>query len=152
MAKSPFEIELSEEEARGLRSRAGRYTAPHGEVLRAKIVLLAAEGRTNAAIARWLREDALKPWQHRSWIFPTDPAFLEKAGPVLDLYQGRWQGRLLHPGEFVICADEKPSIQARGRIHETLPPAPRSRGQRVEHTYQRRGALTYLAALDIGRR
>src|SRR6266545_5601444 len=65
-----------------------------------------------STIARWLAEDALKPWQHRSWIFPTDPAFLEKAGPVLDLYQGRWQGKLLHPGEFVICADEKPSIQA----------------------------------------
>jgi hypothetical protein len=105
-----------------------------------------------ATIARWLAEDALKPWQHRSWIFPTDPAFLEKAGPVLDLYQGRWQGKLLHPGEFVICADEKPSIQARRRIHETLPPAPRERGQRVEHTYRRGGALTYLAALDIGRR
>jgi hypothetical protein len=71
---------------------------------------------------------------------------------VLDLYQGRWQGRLLHPGEFVICADEKPSIQARRRIHETLPPAPRSRGQRLEHSYRREGALTYLAALDIGRR
>src|SRR2546425_11897028 len=41
-----------------------------------------------STIARWLREDALKPWQHRSWIFPTDPAFLEKAGTVLDLYQG----------------------------------------------------------------
>jgi hypothetical protein len=108
-------------------------------------------GASAATIARWLREDALKPWQHRSWIFPTDPAFLEKAGPVLDLYQGRWQGRLLHPGEFVICADEKPSIQARARIHETLPPAPHTRGQRVEHTYKRAGALTYLAALDIGR-
>src|SRR6266545_2868035 len=105
-----------------------------------------------ATIARWLSEDALKPWQHRSWVFPTDPRFLEKAGPVLDLYQGRWEGRLLHPGDFVICADEKPSIQARARVHETLPPAPGSRGQRVEHTYQRRGALTYLAALDIGRR
>ena len=105
-----------------------------------------------STIARWLAEDALKPWQHRSWIFPTDPAFLEQAGPVLDLYQGRWQGKLLHPGEFVICADEKPSIQARARIHETLPPASRSRGQRVEHTYQRKGAVTYLAALDIGRR
>jgi hypothetical protein len=104
-----------------------------------------------ATIARWLAEDVLKPWQHRSWIFPTDPAFLEKAGPVLDLYQGRWQGKLLHPGEFVICADEKPSIQARARIHETLPISPGSRGQRVEHTYERRGALTYLAALDIGR-
>jgi hypothetical protein len=105
-----------------------------------------------STIARWLAEDALKPWQHRSWIFPTDPAFLEKAGPVLDLYQGRWQGKLLHPGEFVICADEKPSIQARRRVHATLPPASCSRGQRVEHTYQRGGALTYLAALDIGRR
>jgi hypothetical protein len=105
-----------------------------------------------ATIARWLRADALKPWQYRSWIFPADPAFLEKAGPVLDLYQGRWQGKLLHPGEFVICADEKPSIQARRRIHETLPAAARSRGQRLEHSYKRAGALTYLAALDIGRR
>jgi DDE superfamily endonuclease len=105
-----------------------------------------------STIGRWLAEDALKPWQHRSWIFPTDPAFLEKAGPVLDLYQGRFEGELLHPGEFVICADEKPSIQARARIHETLPPVSGSRGQRVEHTYRRGGALTYLAALDIGRR
>lgn len=105
-----------------------------------------------STITRWLQEDALKPWQHRSWIFPRDPAFLEKAGPVLDLYQGRFEGTLLHPGEFVICADEKPSIQARRRVHHTLPPAARSRGQRVEHTYKRGGALTYLAALDIGRR
>jgi hypothetical protein len=117
--------------------------------------LVIEEGITEASastIARWLREDALKPWQHRCWVFPTDPAFLEKAGPVLDLYQGRWQGKLLHPGEFVICADEKPSIQARARIHPPLPPSSGSRGQRVEHTYKRRGALTYLAALDIGRR
>jgi len=117
--------------------------------------LVIEEGVTAASastIARWLSDDAIRPWQHRSWLFPTDPRFLEKAGPVLDLYQGRWQGRLLHPGEFVICADEKPSIQARQRIHETLPPEPGSRGQRVEHTYRRRGALTYLAALDIGRR
>jgi len=105
-----------------------------------------------STIARWLTQDALKPWQHRSWIFPTDPDFLEKAGPVLDLYQGRFEGKLLHPGEFVICADEKPSIQARARIHEPLLPSPGWRGQRVEHTYHRRGALTYLAALDIGRR
>ena len=105
-----------------------------------------------ATIARWLAEDSLKPWQHRSWIFPTDPAFAEKAGPVLDLYQGRWEGKLLHPGDFVICADEKPSIQARRRIHPTLGPQPGSRGQRIEHTYKRGGALTYLAALDIGRR
>jgi hypothetical protein len=54
MANSPFGIELSEAEARELRSRAARYTTPHGEVLRAKIVLLAAEGTTNAEIARRL--------------------------------------------------------------------------------------------------
>jgi len=82
-----------------------------------------------STIARWLAEDALKPWQHRSWVFPTDPAFLERAGPVLELYQGRWQGKLLHPGDFVICADEKPSIQARARIPPPLAPAPGSRGQ-----------------------
>jgi len=132
------------------------YGLPVSRFSRAELHRLVIErGLTEASastIARWLGEDALKPWQYRSWIFPTDPAFLEKAGPVLDLYQGRWEGKLLHPGDFVICADEKPSIQARRRIHETLAPAPGSRGQRVEHTYQRRGALTYLAALDIGRK
>jgi hypothetical protein len=102
-------------------------------------------------ILRWLAEDAIKPWQQRSWIFPADPLFLEKAGPVLDLYQGRWEGRLLDPGDFVISADEKPSIQARLRVHVTAPPGP-GHGRLVEHTYKRMGALTYLAALDIGRR
>ena len=102
-------------------------------------------------IARWLREDALKPWQYRSWVFPTDPDFVEKAGRVLDLYQGRFEGKLLHLGDCVICADEKPSIQARLRTHAPLPPSSGSRGQRVEHRYERRGALTYLAALDVRR-
>lgn len=101
---------------------------------------------------RWLREDAIRPWQHRSWIFPTDPDFAAKAGRVLDLYEGRWEGKLLHPGDLVISADEKPSIQARARIARTLAPAPGiPRGQRVEHTYERRGALTYLAAWDVRR-
>ena len=107
---------------------------------------------SHATIVRWLAEDAIRPWLHRSWIFPTDPDFAAKAAPILDLYAGRFEGRLLHPGEFVISADEKPSIQARRRIVQTRPPAPGvDRGQRVEHTYQRCGALTYMAALDIGR-
>jgi hypothetical protein len=71
----------------------------------------------------------LKPWQYRSWVFPQDPGFLAKAGRVLDLYQGRFDGKLLHPGDYVICADEKPSIQARLREHETVPPRSGSRGQ-----------------------
>lgn len=101
-----------------------------------------------STIGRWLSEDAIKPWQCRSWIFPRDPDFLEKAGRVLDLYQGRWEGKLLEPGDFVICADAKPSIQARRRIHETAPPAP-GRGQLVEHEYERLGAVTYLDAWDV---
>jgi hypothetical protein len=39
---------------------------------------------------RWLSEDAIRPWNFRSWIFPRDPHFKEKAGPILDLYEGRW--------------------------------------------------------------
>jgi hypothetical protein len=97
---------------------------------------------------RWLAEDALKPWRHRSWIFPRDPAFAAKAGMVLDLYARRFQGRRLEPGEFVISADEKTSIQARCRCHPTLPPAV-ARAMRVEHEYERGGALAYLAAWDV---
>jgi hypothetical protein len=103
-----------------------------------------------ATIARWLAEDALKPWQHRSWVFPRDPRFLQRAGPVLDLYQRRWEGRLLHPGEYVICADEKTQIQARQRTYPTTAPA-YGRPQRVEHDYDRGGALCYLAAWDVHR-
>jgi hypothetical protein len=109
-------------------------------------------GASLSTIVRWLAEDAIRPWQYRSWIFPTDPDFATKAGRILDLYAGRWDGKLLHPGDCVISADEKPSIQARRRIAQTLAPAAGvSRGQRVEHTYKRGGALTYLAAWDVRR-
>ncbi len=59
---------------------------------------------------------------------------------------------MLHPGDYVVCCDEKPSIQARARTHTTLPAkAGVGRGQRVEHEYERRGALCYLAAWDVRR-
>jgi hypothetical protein len=103
-----------------------------------------------STIGRWLAQDAIKPWQQRSWIFPRDPNFLERAGPILDLYEGGWRGGLLEPGDCVISADAKPSIQARARIHPTAPPAP-GRGQLVEHEYARTGALTYLDAWDVRR-
>ena len=107
---------------------------------------------SGVTVWRWLSEDAIKPWQHRSWIFPRDPEFTAKAGRILDLYSDRWEGELLHPGDYVGCCDEKPSIQARARKHATLPAAPVvKRGQRVEHEYERRGALCYLAAWDARR-
>jgi hypothetical protein len=103
---------------------------------------------SGTTIWRWLSADAIKPWQHRSWIFPRDPDFGPKAARVLDLYARRFQDKPLRPDEFVISADEKTSIQARIRKHATLPPAP-GRPIRVEHEYTRGGALAYLAAWDV---
>jgi hypothetical protein len=97
---------------------------------------------------RWLDEDPIKPWRHRSWIFPRDPDFAAKAQVVLDLYERGFQGAELGADEYVISADEKTSIQARRRCHPTLPPA-KARMMRVEHEYERRGALAYLAAWDV---
>jgi len=110
---------------------------------------LVAEVST-ATVRRWLAEDAIKPWQHRSWIFPRDPDFAAKAARVLDLYEGSFDGTKLGEGEYVISADEKTSIQARCRCHPTLPPG-RARVMRVEHEYERGGALAYLAAWDVHR-
>jgi hypothetical protein len=105
---------------------------------------------SGSTIWRWLNEDAIRPWQHRSWIFPRDPQFRAKAVRVLDLYQGGWQGQRLREDEFVISADEKTSIQARLRLHPTQPTQP-GHAMRVEFEYERGGALQYLAGWDVRR-
>ena len=43
------------------------------------------ESVSASTVRRWLAADALKPWQHRSWIFPRDPDFAVKAARALDL-------------------------------------------------------------------
>jgi hypothetical protein len=43
-------------------------------------------------IWRWLSEDAIRPWHHRSWVFPTDPDLRTKAGPIHHLYDGSGSG------------------------------------------------------------
>jgi hypothetical protein len=105
---------------------------------------------SGSTIWRWLHEDAIRPWQHRCWIFPRDPQFEMKAGRVLDLYERVWNGKELRPDEFVISADEKTSIQARVRIHPAQPTQPGS-PMKVEHEYKRCGAWAYLAAWDVHR-
>jgi transposase len=235
---SPYVIVLADADRAVLERRARAYCAPHGQVVRAKIVLMAADGLANTAIARrldvhvgvvsrwrkrfaedglagladrkrtgrprrfpapvvtqvkalacelpavsgtplakwscpelareaaargitasvsastvrrWLAEDVLKPWQHRSWIFPRDPYFAVKAARVLDLYERVWDGRTLAADEYVLSADEKPGVQARRRIHQALPPGPGRRPVRVESEYARGGTLAYLAAYDVHR-
>ena len=101
-----------------------------------------------STVRRWLDADAIKPWQHRSWIFPRDPDFTVKAGRVLDLYGRIWDGEPLGDDDYVISADEKSQLQALHRRHPDLPPAP-GRQRRVEFEYSRRGTLAYLAAYDV---
>lgn len=105
---------------------------------------------SGSTVWRWLHEDAIKPWQHRCWIFPRDPSFSAKAGRILDLYHRVWNGRRLKEDEFVLSADEKTSIQARARRHATYPTQPGS-PMKVEHEYKRCGAWAYIAALDVHR-
>jgi hypothetical protein len=105
---------------------------------------------SGATVWRWLAEDAIRPFYHRSWIFPRDPDFAEKAGRVLDLYEGKWEGQPLGSEEYVLSAEEKTSIQARHHRHPNLP-TDKDRLMRVEHDYQRKGALAYLAAWDVHR-
>jgi len=234
---SPFVITLSEADRAVLEERARSYTASYAEVVRAKIVLLAADGVANTVIAerldvhvgvvsrwrkrffeqgrhglkdrkrsgrprsfpaevvagvkamaceppsaravplsrwssaelaaqaaseglvvsvapstvrRWLAEDAIKPWQVRSWIFPRDPGFAVKAARVLDLYQRVWDGAELGEDEYVISADEKSQLQALSRCHPELSPAP-GRARRVEFEYDRHGTLAYFGAYDVHR-
>ena len=211
---SPFVITLPDADRAELQRRARCYSAPHAEVVRAKIVLLAADGLENTVIAgrldvhvgvvsevaqavraegmaglgdrqrrpaagisgrggrggqgdgvraaggprraavavvcggpgragrgggpggvggaidgaRWLHEDAIRPWRYRSWIFPRDPDFAVKAGRVLDLYQRIWDGRELGDDEYVLSTDEKSQLQVLSRCHSGLPPGPRRAG------------------------
>ena len=91
---------------------------------------------SGSTVWRWLAKDAIRPWQHRSWLFPRDPHFAQKAAPVLDLYQRCWEGQPLRDDEFVISADEEdqhPGASPYPCLH--VPARPR-RAMRVEHEYR----------------
>lgn len=65
--QSPFTIRLSRQERQILESRSRKYTLPYFEVLRAKMILLAAEGRANDEIAAALSigRDVVSLWRKR---------------------------------------------------------------------------------------
>lgn len=97
-------------------------------------------------IRRWLRADKIKPWRYHSWQHSTDPQFVEKATPVLDLYAQA--SALQAPGELTVCADEKTSIQARQRVTPTKAAAP-GEVRQVADRYKRMGALQLFCALIV---
>lgn len=75
--KSPYVLNLTATEERELQARARRYTLPYRDVIRAKIVLLAAAGLDNDEIAARLdtRREIVSKWRKR---------FFEQGLPGLD--------------------------------------------------------------------
>jgi len=71
---SPFRVDLSTAERRLLEVRARAYTSPYRDVIRAKIVLLAAQGLANDAIAARLDtpRQIVSKWRKRFclWRLP----------------------------------------------------------------------------------
>ena len=95
---------------------------------------------SRSSVWRVLINDALRPWRYRYWIFPRDTHFLEKAGPVLDLYACQWQGRPLWANEYVISADEKTQRQPLGLDHSTVTRGPGRPGLIEFESFPRRDA------------
>jgi transposase len=101
---------------------------------------------SGSSVRRWLREEKIKPWRYHSWQKSTDPDFAARAAPVLDLYQTAQADA--QQGVLTVCADEKPSIQARQRIDQTKP-AISGHPVRVADRYKRMGAVQLFCALVV---
>jgi len=100
-----------------------------------------------STIGRWFRAEKLKPWRYHNWQHILDPqAFLERARPVLRLYQQAQA--LLRQGIWVVCADEKTSIQAR-QLEQTPRAAQPGQPVLVSPRYKRQGALQLFAGLSV---
>jgi len=96
-------------------------------------------------VGRILNSHRLKPWRKHLWLspdVPRDAAFAASVQHIVDLYT-----RPLADHEAVLCMDEKTSLQPRTRLSPTLPARP-DLPVRVEHEYQRKGALNLFAAFD----
>jgi transposase len=96
-------------------------------------------------VRRVLLSHELRPWRVHAWLSPQVPRdgdFLRTVEDICDLYT-----RPLEPWETVIALDEKTNLQPRPRCAPSLPAEP-GKPVRVEHGYQRKGALHLFAAFD----
>lgn len=99
-----------------------------------------------STVWRWFKAERIKPWRFHLWQHRRDPLFLERARVVLALYEQATE--LLKAGIWVICVDEKTSIQAREGLQAPEPPVP-DHPVHVAARYIRRGALQLFAALSV---
>ena len=98
-------------------------------------------------IGRWLEVEQIHPWRYHSWQHIQEPeAFLVRARPVLRLYEQATS--LLDQGIWVVCTDEKTSIQAR-EAEQAPRPAIHQHPVYQSPRYHRRGALHLMAALSV---
>jgi hypothetical protein len=98
-------------------------------------------------VGRWLKAERIRPWRYHNWQHLHDlEQFLERARPVLQRYPEARS--LLEQGIWLLCMDEKTSIQAR---QGQEPPRPAQVGSPSlqESRYRRRGALNLFAALSV---
>src|SRR6266567_1717522 len=100
-----------------------------------------------STIGRWLAAEQIRPWRYHSWQHIQNPEmFLVRARPVLQLYEHA--AALLEQGIWVVCADEKTSIQAR-EAEQAPRPAIRKHPVYLSPRYHRRGAVNLMAALSV---
>lgn len=119
----------------------------NAEIGRRLIALGVVVSIAASTVGRWLAAEKLRPWRYHSWQHILEPqAFLERARPVLRLYARAKE--LLQQGTWVVCVDEKTSIQARKRPRSP-DPAVSEHPVHVSHRYQRKGALHLFAALSV---
>jgi hypothetical protein len=117
------------------------------EIAAQLVVLGLVVSIATSTVGRWFAQDKLKPWRYHSWQHILDPhKFLEKARPVLELYQTAQD--LLQQGVWVVCVDEKTSIQARERLQPPQAACP-GHPMAVSPRYIRRGALHLFGGLSV---
>jgi transposase len=114
--------------------------------LAAQLVSAGVVGSISAStVKRILLGHQLRPWRPHLWLspkVPRDAAFAQSIREISLLYT-----RSLSADEMVLCVDEKTSVQPRPRKAKTLP-AQLAVPVRVEHEYERKGALNLFAAFD----
>ena len=119
----------------------------YAEIARQLIALGLVVYIATSTVGRWLAAEKIRPWRYHNWQHVVDPkAFLERARPVLELYEHAKEW--LKEGVWIVCADEKTSIQARERP-EAPQPAVSGHPVHVAARYVRHGALHLFAALSV---
>jgi transposase len=113
------------------------------ELLAGELVRLTDHANiSRETIRRRLKENDLKPWQHKMWCVPQiDAEYVCRMEDVLDLYAEPHD-----PSRPVICFDETP-IQLIGEARTPVPAKPGTVA-RIDYEYRRNGTANLFVFLD----